>query len=700
MLVCPKHRHFIDGQIIWTDTETTGKDAHLGDSPFCFSFANEAEDTCITFDVDPHKRKPIVRPRDLDRIKRLYEDPEIIKVGANTKFDQMMTDVNFGMKWAGRVDDVLWKAHICHSSEPKIALKPLSDKLADIPKDDEQTLGKAVKACRSFVRRKKLDYRITLEDESEDGGDKSKSAYKSDYWLPAALYLNLPPEDINHLLERWNNLPFLNDIYAKRDAQRTRILDMFYSSLLDDLDLWEVYEREMRMAPITYAMEQVGVRVFPDRCHELAKTCKERLDDLRISLSKIFGDFNIEVPDRRLRHYLFSPKTEKTEMGVPCLGLKPIRRTEKKKEPSVDRETKDYFGESVPVVKDILDYDRHQKVKAHYVDKYLAYAIPDVTGQLIIHANIRQLAAITGRMSITGVPLHQIPKRAKAGDIRKQCRRPLGPRERHVWICNDFKSVEPRILGEESDDEDIINTFNEGGDPYEVLVDRVCIATGICREALEALFEARGGARQVCKNNFLGWSYGEGIRKLAAQMGCPYEQAAQIIYAMQGAFKRVMPFMREMQDIAKAQGFVINRYGRKADIPPPSYVTDENGDRVRVEWYYKATNYLIQGTAADLLKESIIRLGGEDHHYDRWGQRQPATAGYLKGTGCNILLPVHDEVIVEVPWKLAANERFVRGIGEVMADNQGVFKRLTTPCDAHVTWNSWSDPEPLETLWE
>lgn len=690
MLVVPRHSHFIDGDRIAFDTETTGRDPHLGDSPFCYSFANEGGDMCaLTWDVDPFTRKPIPKIKALEAIKHLLEDPAITKIGANTKFDMMMSDVNYGIRVQGRIEDVLWKAHVVNSAEMRHALKPLSDKYAGIDNSDEEILGAAVKACRNTVRFKKLGYKIAKKETSEE----KDSSFKADYWLPRAMFKHAPREHLDPLLERWPDLFGLNDIYALKDAQRTLILDLFYSQIMDEENLWGPYERELRMLPVTYGMERTGVRVFGERCKEIGDICSARLTELRSRLQKIFGDFNVEVPDNRLRSYLFDPP----ETGG--LGLPVLRRTEKSKQPSVDKETKDIYAESVPVVKDIQDFDRHQKVKAHYVDKYMAHARADAVGQLIIHANIRQIAAITSRMSIADPPLHQIPKRAKAGDIRKKARYPFGPRKGCIWLHNDFKSIEPRVLSEEAEEPDLIRIFGEGGDPYEVLVDRVSEATAIPREALEIMFEERGGARQVCKNNFLGWTYGEGVRKLAAQMGCSEDVAFQIIDALKTAFSGVMPFMAYMQKLAKRQGFIRNRYGRKAMIPPPARVLDENGDWKWVEFWYKATNYLIQGTAAELLKDAMIRLGGEGTFYDRAGIRQTCTAGYLKGTAAQILLPIHDEGIIEMPYKLALNEKFVRGIGEVMADNQGMFKRVATPVDTHVTWDAWSDPEPLETLW-
>lgn len=716
-ILIPRHRHFIDGDTIAYDTETTGRSAWMGDLPFTYSFANlEGDEWCFEAEVDPFTRKPKWNPKILERIRRLLEDEAIRKLGFNIKFDNRMSE-KIGIKVAGRCEDVMWKAHVVNSAEIRHALKPLADKYSGgaVDDGDEKELGEGVKACRRAV--KKLGWKIAREESGSEAGDKDK-AYKADYWLPNAVFRLAIPEIRDPLIGRYPRLRDLNRIYASKDAQRTMLLDMMYTEIMNEQDLWQVYEREIKMAPVTCRAEDVGVRIFEDRCADLGKECNGKLSELRGSLTKIFGEFNVEVPDNRVRHYLYGPKSE------GCLELPVTVRTDKTKMPSVAKEVLTALGaryESSPIVRDIIrdiqNFSKYKKVWSDYVQKYMHHARDDGTGQLILHADFRQIGPTTGRMACADPPLQQTPKRAKKGDIMKRVRYPFGPRKGNIWIHQDYKSIEPRILAEESEEPDIIRIFNEGqacpfakngwtNDPYEVLVEAVSIATGIDIKELDAMFEERGGARQVCKNNYLGWTYGEGIKKLAAQMGCSYEVAERIIYTLQITFGRVGPFMREMQAIAKVKGCIWNRYGRKCMIPPPSKVFDEElGMWKWREWWYKATNYLIQGTAADMLKEAAIRLGADPVYYaynpvggsvDKLSQK----AGYLRGSGCEIVMFIHDEIVVEVPFKLAVrNEKFIRGIGDVMADNQGMFKRVATPVDAKVTWNAWSDPEELETIW-
>jgi DNA polymerase I-like protein with 3'-5' exonuclease and polymerase domains len=715
-ILIPKHRHFIDGARIFYDTETTGKYAWKGDRPFAFSFYNEAGDSkTFEFEVDPLTRKPTIVPKILESVKRLMEDDTVAKAGFNEPFDAAMLSIPHGITVRGRRDDVMWMSQICNSAEHKHALKPLADKYTKnltgelrLDTDDEEELGIAVKACRLQVR--KLGWKIAKEETGEGKDDK---VYKADYWLPAAVSRLAPPEVRRPLLARFPRLSTLANVYATKDSLRTMLLFFMFCNVMDEENLWEVYEREIRMAPVTQRSERVGMRIFPERCDLLGRECQTRMRDLRIELSRIFGDFNAEVPGSRIAKFMHSPKPD-------GLGLPVLSRTEKTHDPSTNKQTLEWMiplvdavtGEDKNPLRKNLEFDRHNKVWNHYIRKFQSHAVADGSGQLIIHTNFRQIGATTGRMSISGIPLHQIPKRAKEGDIMKRARYPLGPRKGCVWIHNDFKSIEPRILAEEADEKDILRVFNdgeicnsvEGGwthDPYEILVDRVAFATKKTREYLDGLFEARGGARQVCKINFLGWTYGEGIRALAGQMGCSYDEAAQIIHALQTAFGGVGPFMQQMQRIAERDGFIRNRYGRKCMIPRPARIWDGESEAwVWVKFWYKATNYLIQGTAADMLKEAAIRLGGEARYYDRGGTRHECSGGYLKGSGAEILLYIHDEVITEVPIKLAVgNEKFVRGIGDCMADNQGRFTKVATPVDTKVTWNSWSDPEPVETLW-
>ena len=63
-----------------------------------------------------------------------------------------------------------------------------------------------------------------------------------------------------------------------------------------------------------------------------------------------------------------------------------------------------------------------------------------------------------------------------------------------------------------------------------------------------------------------------------------------------------------------------------------AYVTTPDGRRLPCDegYVYKLTNYLLQGTAAYLLKEALVRLDNA-------------------GFGPQMLIPIHDEVVFSLP---------------------------------------------------
>jgi len=718
-ILVPKHRHFLSGNTIYYDTECTGRLPYRGDKPFAFSFCNEYEYAYFEFDVDPLTRQPIVGKKekeDLAKMAALLGDTAIRKVGFNVPFDCHMMDQGYGIKTLGCIWDVWWMAILADTAAFQTGLKPISDRLRLSDKDDEKELGDAVKACRSAVR--KIAWKIAVDETAEDDKDK---AYKADYWLPRAVAKRAPKSIRDKLLAAYPNLATVNETYAKKDAFRTGGCCHFFTGILTEENLWEAFNRELTLMPVTYQMEDVGVRIFPERCAELGKVCGEKIEGLRVLLTKIFGVFGKSIPDDRLRELLFGEKGKVIQYPggekQTCRGYPVLARTEKTKQPQVNKDVLAALEDDFKEVKLIQDYKKHKKVWDDYVSKYMRHCCTDAAKQLIIHAGVKQIAARTTRQSISDPPLQQTPKRAADGDIMKLVRWVFGPRKDCIWIHADYKSIEPRVLAEEAEEADILHVFNVGqpsaytktgwtNDPYEVLVERVCIATGWTREYIESLFKSRGGARQVCKNNFLGWTYGEGTYKLARQLGCSLAEAYAILDAMKAAFPGVMPFMARMQEEARRNRCIRNRYGYRLGIPPPALMRDpETGFWKWVEFWYKATNYLIQSTAAALLKEAAIRLGAPPERFiwseqDQAVLRVPQTPGYLRGSGCEIVMSIHDELIIECPARLAIrNEKFIRGIGEVMADNQGYFKRVKTPVDMNVTWGAWSNPVPLETLW-
>lgn len=136
--------------------------------------------------------------------------------------------------------------------------------------------------------------------------------------------------------------------------------------------------------------------------------------------------------------------------------------------------------------------------------------------------------------------------------------------------------------------------------------------------------------RKPIKNLNFGLIYGMGIGKLAKSMGLPVDQSKQIKAAHKKGFPGVKDLMDDMTTRARRGQSIRTWGGREYFCEDP--ITLENGKVV--EFAYKLTNTLIQGSAADNTKQAMINFA-----------RRKKEQG-LKG---NLLINVHDELLHDSP---------------------------------------------------
>jgi DNA polymerase I-like protein with 3'-5' exonuclease and polymerase domains len=141
-----------------------------------------------------------------------------------------------------------------------------------------------------------------------------------------------------------------------------------------------------------------------------------------------------------------------------------------------------------------------------------------------------------------------------------------------------------------------------------------CLTTGL------GTFMARQGDRIFLTGNSL---YGAGPAKVAATAGITLEEAQDFFKRRDIAFPGIKLFQRGIQDEAQHQ----RQHGDRG------HVTTHVGSRISIldsEPEYRLTNYLIQGSAAVVLKDRIVSL-------------------HNAGLTDIMVLPIHDEVLFEVP---------------------------------------------------
>jgi DNA polymerase-1 len=347
------------------------------------------------------------------------------------------------------------------------------------------------------------------------------------------------------------------------------------------------YDREMAVQGVMYRAECKGMRVDVPYTSALRDAWLTEAASLKGTLQEA----GIENPNSNaqitavLREAGWEPE-EFTETGLPQLD-KPVLAALEERFPGV----------AVP----LLRYKRLTKWTASYLDTFLSRRDPDDR----VHASINTMAARTGRMSITNPALQTLPR----GPEIRNC---IIPAEGHDLWTIDYDSMEMVALAEFCRDPGLSAAVQEED------IHRYCasLSYGV------PVPEVTPAQRQIAKNTNFARVYGAGPAKIAATAGVPESEIRHYMTSFDQRFPGVSSFIQTVQQTGKY---------RSASEGEP-YVLTVGGRRLPAEndKIYALVNYLIQGSCADIMKDAILRLDAA-------------------GLGDNILVPVHDEVILELP---------------------------------------------------
>jgi DNA polymerase I len=392
--------------------------------------------------------------------------------------------------------------------------------------------------------------------------------------------------------------------YACEDADLTlRLRERFLPELEEHRLLSLFRELEMPLVPVLAEMEWNGIRIDAPFFRAMSGRLGRELELLQEEIWKEAGEeFNINS-NPQLREILF----ERLELPV-------IKRT--KTGPSTDASVlEELAAEGHALPRHLLEYRQLEKLRSTYVDALPRLVHPQ-TGR--IHASFNQTVAATGRLSSSEPNLQNIPIRTELG---REIRKGFIPEDGHLFLAADYSQIELRILAHFSGDEAFVTAFRDGRDVH------LQTASVIFDVPLEEVTpEQRARAKTI---NF-ATLYGQGEFSLGRQLGVSREEASTFIQQYFERFSGVRRFLDEQVEMAREKGYVETLSGRRRYIPElqsKNWNVRQFGERV-------AQNTPIQGTAADLIKEAMLRI-----HRGLPGS----------GQGARLLVQVHDELVFEVP---------------------------------------------------
>lgn len=165
-----------------------------------------------------------------------------------------------------------------------------------------------------------------------------------------------------------------------------------------------------------------------------------------------------------------SPKQKQT-LFFSLMDLPVINKSKLTKQPSSDAETVATWlrEDSLPedkreVIQLVSEYVTAGKVMNTYVKVILDKAVEVAPNDFRIFTNFNQTATITGRLSSSGdINLQTIPNSSKYGkEVKKLFIVPEG----FILATADFNALEDRLIANESQDQNKLNTFLKGIDGH------------------------------------------------------------------------------------------------------------------------------------------------------------------------------------------------------------------------------------------
>ena len=397
---------------------------------------------------------------------------------------------------------------------------------------------------------------------------------------------------VNPKKEMWR-LPAMHvGEYAEQDAVATLKLWERLQQEITTQDLWDIFNVETELFPCLVDMKFKGVRVDLEKAHKIKK---DLIKEEKQYLKKIKDETGLDVEIwaaasiAKVFDKLKLPY-DRTPTGAPSF-------------------TKNFLSQHPNEVAQAIAQSREiNKAHTTFIDTILEH---EHNGR--IHADINQIRSddggtVTGRFSYSNPNLQQIPARSKK--IGPLIRSLFLPEQDCVWGAFDYSQQEPRLvvhyaaLSQLQGVSRIVDEYNQGDADFH-----------------QAVAEMADIDRKDAKTINLGLMYGMGKNKLMAELGLLVEQAEKLLKK----YHERAPFVKQLIDAvsrrAQERGRIRTIGGRIChfDLWEPSSfgihkplphadALAEHGPGIKRAFTYKALNRLIQGSAADMTKISMVNL--------------------------------------------------------------------------------------------
>lgn len=651
------------------DTETTG--LHLkADKPFLLTITTGENSYALNLlEWDP---------TDIQEIFNSMEHFEYV-MGHNVKYDLHMLE-NYGVNYKyDNLTDTMVIARLALDTDAtmSLALKQLSKKYLSVESvEDEKTIKTALTAIKRAntanlkvllkeAGKTKKWFDATLKNvtfDTSDLGDFEKVYLKYLKEHPEPTYLDVYDQYKKEMLS-----------YAMNDTELTLELAKKMYPVLLTRQQKDIFDTENAAIMPLYRMERVGLKIDREYLKDRKQAMREYIHSKRERLTELAGEY-ITVGQHKKIKEVFENKFGVVMSSTDDKHLKGVDNDKAKEFASIISELRTLEKWYSAYIIRLLEASRYDgraytqikqatavtgRVSSDF-QQFPKYAIKDDQGKELYHP--RRMVITTGESyeTIYYLDYSQIELRVQAdytyqisgGDLN-MCRAYMP----HECIDQQGKAFDPK---EDRDEIFSKKWFLKGDGSFWKPVDLHSATTAqafpdLNPESAEFKKErAKGKATNFAKN------YGATTKALMEQFGFDEDIAKKLNDGYYKAFPKILDYQNLVRSTFNRKGFVKNRYGRRYYMGNKRFV-------------YKLYNYIVQGTAADMLKTKIIEV-------DK----------FLLPYKSRFQMNIHDELSFEI---YKGEEFLIPHLKEIM--EQVDWMIIPVVADIEVTRTNWAEKEDV-----
>ncbi|KAL1522953.1 hypothetical protein AB1Y20_017917 [Prymnesium parvum] len=390
-----------------------------------------------------------------------------------------------------------------------------------------------------------------------------------------------------------------------------------------EASLQRVLWREMRCARIVARMETTGLPISPSMLKEHVEAIRARERALTTQCERLMGGPINLASAQQVSEALY------VQLRLPRPG-------------GADAAAKAGHGSTsethlqqlclrhpeTPLPKHVLEYREITKLRSAFLEPFADKAVRKGDGTTRIYCQWHMMSTGTGRLSARHPNVQQVPKGATYLHTAAGGQPPAEVCVRAAFVASkncaflsaDYTQLEMRLMAAFSRDPKCLQALHAGGDLFKEMC---CRWHGKPIDQVSA--EERNQAKQLC----YGLCYGLGIERLAGVLNANVAYARSLRSEFLRSFPKLEHFQEVLRQQARQHGAVTTIGGRKRFLP---HIRSADAlERAKAE--RQAVNSVIQGSAADIVKEAMIRC---------------TAALRANGIGARLCAQLHDEMLLEV----------------------------------------------------